>query len=481
MPVGKKTQSNTMLYALVTFVALFIVTTILAIILYVKAEEYRTNATDLQGQMDEVATSTEIRKIGTLIGAKQPKKSRLCTMVDYLDRTASLILGSSLEDTSAEVKIDAINKKVKEVLEPLEKENLGSKQADLETVGLTTIIKTLTTNLIDTKNSELALKNQLKKLQNQFDDAMAAGFEKEQTLLAEKEKYQQQFKTIEENYNQLKTMTEQTSEQQVKTLMTQMEEERARYNDLNKELLKTQAELKIAQDRMSRSQERLQELVPPPDSEVAAYKPDGRIILIDDESKTVHLNIGSSDHVYRGLTFSVYEKNAPIPKDGRGKAEIEVFDIGKNVSVARIIHANAKKPIVLDDIIANLIWDSEKINVFVVSGEFDLDDDGEPEYDAVNKIKLLIEKWGGRVSEAVSIDTDFLVLGQIPKVLKKPSFEQLEIDPMAMEKYEQALQKLERHKEAQKQAQVLSIPVFNAERFLYFIGYKTQSTRAGAF
>jgi hypothetical protein len=35
--------------------------------------------------------------------------------------------------------------------------------------------------------------------------------------------------------------------------------------------------------------------------------------------------------------------------------------------------------------------------------------------------------------------------------------------------------------EIQSQAQALLIPVFNYERFLFFIGYKTQSGRAGAF
>jgi hypothetical protein len=57
----------------------------------------------------------------------------------------------------------------------------------------------------------------------------------------------------------------------------------------------------------------------------------------------------------------------------------------------------------------------------------------------------------------------------------------MEADPMAMEKYEASLQRLTSYKEVQTQARTLSIPVFNLERFLYFIGYKTQSARPGAF
>jgi len=50
-----------------------------------------------------------------------------------------------------------------------------------------------------------------------------------------------------------------------------------------------------------------------------------------------------------------------------------------------------------------------------------------------------------------------------------------------MEKYEASLQKLAHYNEVKNGAQTLWIPVFNYERFLYFIGYKAQSSRPGAF
>jgi hypothetical protein len=136
---------------------------------------------------------------------------------------------------------------------------------------------------------------------------------------------------------------------------------------------------------------------------------------------------------------------------------------------------------ILDDIVANLIWDAEQVNTFVVAGDFDLNDDGNTDDDAVEKITALIQKWGGRAARNISVDTDFVILGKPPQVLRKPTFEQMEIDPMAMQKYERSLYNLEHYKETRDQAQTLSIPIFNAERFLYFIGYKTQATQPGAF
>jgi len=481
MPAGKRPQNNTMLYTLITFVGLFIITTTIAIIYYVKSESHRTNAATLQNQLDDLATSAELRQTGKIIGAKQSRKSRLGTMIDYLDGTVSLIIGGLPEDTSAEVKVDTANRKNKDILDLLAKDypDIGTDTSN--SIGLTGIIEKLKTKLDNTTNAETAMNEQFEQLQNRFDDAMAASLEKEQTLLAEKEKFQQQTNDIQQDYEELKTLMNQTSEQQVLTLRTQLEEERNAHKELNQKLLKTQAELNRAQEKIKLTQDMLQAIVPPPDTEVAVFKPDGKIILIDDPTKIVHLNIGTDDHVYRGLTFAVYDKNMPIPKDGKGKAEIEVFNAGKSISAARITLSEKKNPIILDDIIANLIWDSDRTNTLAVAGDFDLDGDGVTDYNGAEKIKALIEKWGGKVSDSVSIDTDFLALGSAPKIRRKPTFEEMEVDPMAMEEYESSLQKLAHYQEFQNRAKALSIPVFNTERFLYFIGYKSQSDRPGAF
>jgi hypothetical protein len=606
MPAGKRQQSGAMLYTVITFVGLFLVSTILAVVIYLQAEKNRTKALTLQNQMDDLATTAEMQKIGAIVGTKQPRKSRLGTMVYYLDDTVSLIIGGLPEDKSAEVKVDTANRKAKETLELLSQPHLVTETAapktpnnefvellvnqqfakatesfdetmknqlppekleeiwkstidqmgpfeqqigirtekmleydvllvtcefekgnldikivnndknqvaglffvptppevlesyqqtpnfvtlkqpyieinDLNNIGLVGVIEKLKIKLDNTTNTGLTLQKLLVQQENRFNDAMEVDSKKEQTLLAEKEKYQQQVNDIKQDYNNLKVMLQQTSGQQVQTLMTQLEDERDTRKKLNQQLLKTEAELAITQERMKRAQEKLNTLVPPPDNEIAAYKPDGKIILIDDSTKVVHLNIGSDDHIYRGLTFQVYEKNLPIPKDGKGKAEIEVFDVEKNISAARIISSNPKKPIILDDIVANLIWNRDKTKVFAVAGEFDLNGDGEIDYEGADKIKALIKKWGGKVSDDISIETDFLVLGTTPIVLQKPTFEQMEADPMAMEKYEDSLKRLTHYKEVQTQAQNFSIPIFNLERFLYFIGYKTQSARPGAF
>jgi hypothetical protein len=214
---------------------------------------------------------------------------------------------------------------------------------------------------------------------------------------------------------------------------------------------------------------------------VLAHKPDGKVILIDDNAKVVHLNIGIDDHVYQGLTLTVYDRGTSIPEDGKGKAEIEVFDVAKTYSAARIIKSELTKPILQGDLVANLIWDTDRTNVFVIAGDFDLDNDGMLDYNGADKIKTLIEKWGGRVDGSISIDTDFIVLGKQPQVLQRPTLDELDVDPRAMELYNASLQRLNRYNGLRDQAQTLWIPVLTYERFLYFIGYKGHIGQAGAF
>ena len=479
MPARRRKQTNAMLYTLITFVGLFIVATTIAVIYYVDAEDKKTRLVDMQNQIDDLADSRERNALGTIVGTKASRKSWLGTMVEHLDGTTSLIVGGVPETTSAEAKINDVNTKVGNALKSAQ-EHIDI--AEPNTTGLVQIIGDLTAKLDNTIKAKLATQKQLNDLEQKFANANKANSEKEQVLQSEKNKLQEQVNQIQADYNDLQVRLEQSTTEQVDTYRNQLEQARANLKALNDILLKTQAELKMSEDIMKRAQQEVMDIKPPPDHEVLAHRADGKIILIDDQAKVVHLNIGSNQHVYRGLTFTVYDRSGPIPKDGKGKAEIEVYDVAETYSAARITRSEAKRPILDGDIVANLIWDSDKTNVFVVAGDFDLDNDGYFDFNAIGRIRLLIEKWGGRVADTISIDTDFLVLGGQPQVpTQQPTFEELELDPGAMQRYEALLQRLNHYNQLQRQAQALWIPVFRYERFLYFIGYKGQISQAGAF
>ena len=480
MPARRRKQSNAMLYTLIIFVGLFLVAIIIAGIYYIEAEKYRDKADKAESDLEEIIKPAEqLKGLGKIVGTIPAGKSALGTMANYLDETACLIVGGVPETTSAEAKVNDANTKVGNALKSAQ-EYIDI--AEPNTTGLVQIIGGLTAELNNTINAKNAIQKDLNDQIAQFKITERVYSEKEQAIQGEKNKLQQQVNIIQADYDELRTRLEQSTTEQVDTYRKQLEQARANLKALNDTLLKTQAELNMTELIMKRAQQEVREIKPSPDHEVLAHRPDGKIILIDDQANVVHLNIGSKQHVYRGLTFTVYDRSGSIPKDGKGKAEIEVFDVAETYSAARITKPETKRPILLGDIVANLIWNSDKTNVFVVAGDFDLDNDGNLDQNAIGKIQTLIEKWGGRVVDTISIDTDFLVLGGQPQVPKQqPTFEELELDPGAMQKYEALLQKLNHYNQLQSQAQALWIPIFRYERFLYFIGYKGQISQAGAF
>jgi hypothetical protein len=481
MAIGKRSGSDSTLYALIVFVILFVVSITVAIFFYLKFEEQRGLADTAQKRLNEVVNPSEYQKIGALIGAEQSGKSWLKTALDDLDEAIMLIVPGIPSDTSAEVKVQEATTKVRDAVVALAKQNPELATMDPND-ALLQVTEKLGAALKNTRDEGTATREQLAILQGRFDDAMKAGNEKESILLAEKDKFQQQLEKVSGDYNELKGLLEKKADEQVKDLYSRLDREKAGREETNKQLLKTQAELRMAQERIQRIlKEDVWPVRPPPDAQVASFEPDGKVILVDDQAQIVHINLGSDDRVYRGLTFSIYDKGQPIPRDGKGKAEIEVYNVEKNISAARILKSELKNPIVVDDIAANLIWDRVKTNTFVIAGDFDLNGDTKIDADAVDKIKGLVEKWGGKVADTVTVNTDFVILGTPPEVGKKPTFEESAAAPGAMEKYEKQVERLAKYKDIQSQAQMLSIPVLNADRFLYFIGYKTRAGEPSAF
>jgi len=479
MPARRRKQSNAMLYTLITFVGLFIVATTIAVIYYVEAEDKRTRLEEMQNKIDDLADTKEINSIGSIVGTKASGDTWLGTMVEHLDGTTSIIVGGVPETTSAEAKVNDANIKVANALKSVQQHITIT---DPNTTGLVKIISDLVAELNKTIEAKDALQKDLNNQIAQVDIVKKASSDKEQIIEEEKNKLQALVNKMQADYADLQARLEQSTTEQVDNVRKELDDAKADLKTAQDTLRKTQAQLKQTEGIMKRAQQEVMDIMPPPDPEALALTADGKIILIDDAAQVVHLNIGTNQHVYRGLTFTVYDRSGSVSKDGKGKAEIEVFDVADTYCAARITESDPKKPVLMGDIAANLIWHSDKSNVFVIAGNFDLDKDGNIDQNATGRIKSLIEKWGGKVVDNLTVDTDFLVLGDQPQVpLQQPTFEQLEVDPGAMQRYEALQQQLSHYNQLQSKAQTLWIPIFRYERFLYFIGYKGQISKAGAF
>jgi hypothetical protein len=149
--------------------------------------------------------------------------------------------------------------------------------------------------------------------------------------------------------------------------------------------------------------------------------------------------------------------------------------------MARIIKSNPRNPVTIDDTIANLIWSATDPQTFVLTGSFDLDGDGFVDADATDRITALISRWGGVVEPSVNANTDYVIIGSKPKVPAKPTFEALELDPLAQDRYDIATQKLAHYSTVKEKAVALMVPMFEYDKFLYLIGYTGQIGKPGSF
>jgi hypothetical protein len=503
MPAGKRRQSNAMLYTLITFVGLFVVATTAAVIYYVKAEELRTTTKDLQDEMNRMASSEELRNLGTIVGTRLSGQSNLGTVISHLDQMVELIKGAPVRVTSPEVKLAEARQALQPLLDrartyvalpgaaraAVDPNAAGkvdpNKPADPNAaaaphVVLATLIGDLLTKLDKTTQEKNATEQQLTTLKARFDDAIKVMEETKQKLTGDVKVCEDQVGQIKADYAKLSALLDQKSKEQLGTIRSDLDQARAEAKQLSDNLLKTQAQLAVTEGRLSLALGQVSEIRPAPDKEAPAFHSDGQVVLVDEAAGVIQIDLGSDDHIYQGLTFSVYDRAAGIPRDGKPKAQVEVFAIDPKASTARVLTSDRRNPIATGDLIANLIWDRDRPNQFIVIGEFDLNADGKPDYDAVTKIEALIQKWGGLVSKEVTARTDYLILGTEPTVPAQPTLEMQTADPTALEKYNVAKQKKDRYDQILQAAKALWIPMFSYDRFLYFTGYAAEATRPGA-
>jgi hypothetical protein len=515
MAVARQEQGNVMLYTVITFVGLFIVAAVLAVLFYIKSEDWRNQFLTSQQNQEEFATSSEVQNVGTLIGQKERKASRTRQLLGYINKIYKMDTGSEPGETSAEAKLVELDAKYKDIVASLERgfvpppaavetnapavtdANAPAQAAvtdvnkpatvavtdankpvtvavvtDINSApGLFRIVEIYNNKLIHLNESIGQLNGQIANLNSELETSKKGAAERESSLLTQVRSVQQDANSVQQSYNQLRDLMDKKSTEQVQSLTQQRDQSIDEKNKSKQELLDAMNKLSVTQNRLQETLGKLDVLKPRPKEDVAAYKPDGHIISIDTSSNVAFIDIGIQDKVYPGLTFSVYNKNAPIPTDGTSRAEIEVLNVDKNTSMVRINKMSKKNPIAEGDIIVNLIWDSKTTNRFVVAGDFDFNGDGEIDSDGAAKIEQLIQNWGGKAEDTVTTNTDFVILGAQPQVKKKPTLDETEADPMAAEKYEASVKASEKYLEVKNQAKDLYIPIFNLKRFLNFIGY----------
>jgi hypothetical protein len=199
---------------------------------------------------------------------------------------------------------------------------------------------------------------------------------------------------------------------------------------------------------------------------------DGAVIAIDSTDNLVYIDRGADDRLVIGLTFEVYDAGAVIrpDKDGEyplGKATIEVVSIDSGSSAARVLRTIAGNPVVNGDTIVNPVYDPYKTYSFVVYGNFDSNMDGSSTAQESQTIRAIIEEWGGELTDEVSGDTDFLVLGTKPILPPEPKPD----DPAELiQRFLRIKRGVRKYDEMFDQAVQTGIPVLNQNRLFTLTG-----------
>jgi TolA-binding protein len=203
---------------------------------------------------------------------------------------------------------------------------------------------------------------------------------------------------------------------------------------------------------------------------------DGQVIGVNAGDDTATLSVGRRDRVTLGLTFEVYDDGGAIRPDDegeypRGKGAVEIIRIDEASSVARIIRENPRNPIVAGDVFANALYDPDKEYSFVVFGNFDMNGDGDATAQERNDVEALIRDWGGRLEDDLSGRTDFLVLGDRPKLPIQPAQDA----PLpVIQAFINKQAEVERYDALFERATQASIPVLNQNRLMTLTGLRGQ-------
>ncbi len=241
---------------------------------------------------------------------------------------------------------------------------------------------------------------------------------------------------------------------------------------LNERIENLRREIDVKESRIREQANLIKTLRPKTNPIEIARKLDGEVIEVVPDEGLVYINIGSKDRVVTDLTFSVYPM-AGIPADGKGKGKIIVKRVSDHTALAAIVEEDADSPIAVGDGIANVVFDKVKKYDFAVEGVFDLHGSGKATQLGTTEVKTIIKRFGGRLTDSVKLETDFLVLGERPSLPPKPRDDAA---PTVIRAWNELRAIAERYDEELAKAQALSIPVLKTEQFLAFTGYKPERT-----
>ncbi len=413
-------------YLLIVFVFLFLVSTIVAVMMYL--DKTKADKTVASLQVDKTKQADDITKLTGQNG-----------------ELASIIVGQ--KNYEAAKKADTDMRSELSISLP----SLVSAVTDYvqKNAELVTQLKGKSEELTLAKADLFKSAENIKSAQDQYDKQSEQLKAENAKLLADWNKFQQDQKVTLDNLKDV-------SKREAEALQKQL----AIFQD---DIGKKNIEIARLYTRIDDLTTKIGEYRPKLDPDNMARIPKGKVADVAVDAKTVYLNKGSRHGMSPGLTFAVLSPGAKAPK-----AVVQVMTVRENISEARITQGKSSDPVTAGDDIVNPAFNPGRTYSFVVRGLFDVDGKGKPTAQGAEMVKEVIRKAGGKVLDDVTATTDWSVLGEAPELPPKP-----EEDASPQEKlvWEMIRTSLDDYNRVQGETLKWRIPNLNANRFVALMGF----------
>jgi hypothetical protein len=430
------------LVSLIVFVALWLTSTVLLVLLYTDQKDLELKNSDLRASVDK--TGAELRAAeqarnalaaaatGEAGDAPEAVKSKLRQLDEQMGQEGILPKGVTVGDVSY---LQALNL----LYETLKSRNKLLTASQDSAQGLTRQIEALTA----ANTAQQAA----------FDQQIADLGQKLSELKASWEEYAKSRDREVDGFNQKLTDSDARASRDIQEQRTENKRLATKFDEL--------------QNRYGELKERLGTLQIRPQELITARQADGHVVTAKPGEEVVYLDLGRDAGLVLGLQFAVYSAASGIPADGQAKARVEVVNIFDTSAECRIVEVHGRDPILEGDLVANPVFDRERALRFMVVGRFDIDGDGQVDPEGASQIESLIQNWHGTVTQELSAQVDFLVVGAAPP---KPVIIG-DQTPEAQARFDAAKKVYDAYNETAQTAQALSIPMLTHGVFLHFLGY----------
>jgi len=447
-------------YLLIFFVALFLLAMTLAVVFWVRNAQLTKDYEQLAANSKRIFTEQEVARAGAalremlrLYDNPPQGMERRTVLSQQAERISTLIERIVGRDTTYEDALSQIDA-------------LGEDVFAVGGQGLVGIIRNLNEQLTAERAAYAETSESLEKLREELESTEKQMQELSAQAARDMAKLRDQLRAKEQQVAEM-------HERHLADLKRAREELEDVRNRLTRDIVKRSYQIQEYLNQLEKKDARITVLLKrldelsPETKDVVARQPDGEVLRVLAQENVCYINIGSKDRVVPGLAFTVYP-SVGIPSSGEGKGQLVVINVREDVSECRIVSERLDNPINVGDLVANVAFDARRNYKFVVEGEFDLRGVGEPSVDQTREVEILIERSGGEIVDEVTIETDFVVLGEEPVRPPRPPES---APPADWTIYQQQLRRYERYHEVMRTAQSMQVPILNTNRFLAFIGY----------